>query len=152
MGSHEINGLPLPALLVEMLETGRWQHPGDEAVKRVIPFLNDPVIFLKSVDSMQRESPKHFAGDAGMARTFRFVDSATDDSELPWLDVHQAVFVAVNKVPGDDVAIALDYRTGAGNPRVVASDWGDGKNGCRWREVAPSFSAFVERLALEGVV
>lgn len=149
MDSDEINGLPLPSLLIEMLHSGRWLHPGDEALKRLIPFLNEPIIFLKSVESMRRESPKHFAGDLAMARTFRFVDNPNEASDLPWLDVHRAVFIAVNRVPGDDVAIALDYRTDATIPRIVASDWGDGKTGCRWREVAPSFAAFVARLGAE---
>jgi len=151
MDSDEINGLPLPSLLIEMLHSGRWLHPGDEAIKRLIPFLSDPIVFLQSVESMRRESPKHFAGDLVMARTFRFVDNPTEASDLPWLDVHRAVFIAVNRVPGDDVAIALDYRTDATIPRIVASDWGGGKTGCRWREVAPSFAAFVARLAAEGL-
>ena len=32
---------------------------------------------------------------------------ATDPLELPWLDVEQAVLIAVNRNPGDDVASAL---------------------------------------------
>jgi hypothetical protein len=147
MVSDQINGLPLPSLLIEMLRSGRWLHPGDEALKRLIPFLDDPISFLQDVETMRRESPKHFAGDLAMARTFQFVDNPAEGSDLPWLDVHRAVFIAVNRVPGDDVAIALDYRTDLANPRVIASDWDDEKGVCRWREVAPSFSAFVERLA-----
>lgn len=41
--------------------------------------------------------------------------------ELPWLDVEQAFFIAVNRVPGDDVGLARDYRTDAHDPRVVGS-------------------------------
>ena len=33
-----------------------------------------------------------------------------------------AVLIAVNRRPGDDVAIALDYRSSAEDPAVVASD------------------------------
>jgi hypothetical protein len=67
---------------------------------------------------------------------------------LPWLDVELAVFVAVNRFPGDDLAIALDYRTKASEPRVVANDWVQSEGGCIWREVAPSFSEFVRLLGL----
>jgi hypothetical protein len=42
---------------------------------------------------------------------------------------------------------ALDYRTSQVDPRVVASDWIVGV-GCIWREVAPTFLAFVETLGL----
>jgi hypothetical protein len=37
--------------------------------------------------------------------------SVTGPSDLPWLDIEQAFNIAVNRRPGDDVAIALDYRT-----------------------------------------
>jgi hypothetical protein len=68
-------------------------------------------------------------------------------TELPWRDVDLSFFVAVNRFPGDDVGIALDYRTGVGNPRVIANDWGSGRE-CIWREVAPTFSSFVQALGL----
>lgn len=37
---------------------------------------------------------------------------------LPWLDAEQAFFIAVNRLLGDDVALALDYRA---DPRIVGS-------------------------------
>jgi hypothetical protein len=44
--------------------------------------------------------------------------------------------------------MALDYRTDADDPRVVASDfWTDPKQ-CSWRAVAPAFSQLVEILRL----
>jgi hypothetical protein len=67
--------------------------------------------------------------------------------ELLWLDADRSLFVAVNRRPGDDVGIALDYRTNVLDPRVVASDWGSGQ-ACVWREVAPTFSDFVRILGL----
>lgn len=51
-------------------------------------------------------------------------------------------------IPGDDVAMALDYRTDPADPRVVASDfWTDPKR-CSWQAVTPSFSQLVEVLRL----
>jgi hypothetical protein len=53
-----------------------------------------------------------------------------------------AVLIAVNRFAGDDVGVALDYRTSASNPRVVASDsWTDPPR-CTWYTVARDFSAF----------
>lgn len=152
MDSCDVNGLPLPSLLVELLRSGQWQHPGDKALKRLIPFLREPVDFLMCVESMRIESPKRIADDPKLARIFHFLRESADSPDLPWLDVNRAVFIAVNRVPGDDLGIALDYRTNAADPRVVASDWDDGALGCRWREVAPCFSVFFERLAAERAV
>ncbi|WP_433469809.1 S1 RNA-binding domain-containing protein [Spirillospora sp. CA-128828] len=73
---------------------------------------------------------------------------ATDLVELPWLDADLAVLIGVNRNPGDDVAIALDYRTGSDEPRVVASDWWTDPHRCAWRVVAPTFSAFAAALGL----
>lgn len=67
--------------------------------------------------------------------------------DLPWLDVDQAVFIIENLYVGDDQGVALDYRTSHADPRVVASHWVV-RVGCLWREVAPTFSAFVAQLGL----
>jgi hypothetical protein len=54
--------------------------------------------------------------------------------ELPWLDVDKAFFIAVAQYAGDDTAVALDYRTSAFDPRVVASDIWTMPGPCRRRE------------------
>jgi hypothetical protein len=92
--------------------------------------------------------------DSGRSALFHVVrGSVVGPGDLPWLDVEQAVNIAVNKRPGDDVAIALDYRTDPSDPRVVGSDAWTGHHETGrfqyvWREVAPSFSAFAEALGL----
>ncbi len=53
MKQYEVKGLPLPALLVELLQQGRWQHPEDEVIKRIIPFFGEPVDFLRTVERME---------------------------------------------------------------------------------------------------
>ncbi|WP_329536663.1 hypothetical protein OG568_15685 [Streptomyces sp. NBC_01450] len=68
--------------------------------------------------------------------------------ELPWLDVEQAFFIAVNRVPGDDVGLARDYRTDAHDPRVVGSYVSMNPLLYEWRVVAPTFSAFAAALDL----
>ena len=78
--------------------------------------------------------------------------SVAGPSNLPWLDVEQAFNIAVNSRPGDDVAIALDYRTDPSDPRVIGSDVWTGRHQTGliqyvWREVAPAFSAVAGSLS-----
>ncbi len=145
MGHFEVKGLQFPPLLIQLLQQGRWQHPGDEVLQRLIPFLREPVDFLTTVEAMRRESSGSLADEPRIAKVFHLLRGSRSAAPicLPWLDMDLAVFVAVNRFPGDDLAIALDYRTGSANPRVVANDWHSRDGGCVWREVAPSFSEFV---------
>lgn len=36
----------LPDSFVALLDEGRWQHPGDDVLKRAVPFIADPLTFL----------------------------------------------------------------------------------------------------------
>ena len=112
-----------------------------------MPWLEDPLRFLTSIESMARESNSLSAltDDTASAELFRQARGTerAEPIDLPWLDVDKAFLVAVNDRPGDDVAIALDYRTDPTDPRVVASDFWTDPGPCAWREVAPTFSAFV---------
>jgi hypothetical protein len=142
-----VDGLVLPRLLVGLIRQGRWRHPGDEALRELIPFLREPIDFTDS----HFESPLYLA-ELDCAEFCRIARGSQrpEASDLPWLDAEKAVFVAINRYPGDDLAIALDYRTDADDPRVVAGDWQRGRGGCLWREVAATFSAFVAALGLTG--
>ena len=148
-----VNGLPMPPLLVELMRTGRWRHPGDSAIASVAPFLSgiDAVDFLGSVEGMRRESSGHLADDPEMSRLFREVRG--DDPKtgrplgLPWRDVEKSFLIAVCREIGADVAIALDYRTDPPDPRVIATEYLPGQ-GMAWREVAATFSAFVKAVGL----
>jgi hypothetical protein len=148
--STRVRGLALPTLLIELLTTGQWRHPGDETLRKIMPWFEDPLVFLPDVDQIRRESGSLFqlTDDEGTGRLFRLSRGSADPVELPYLDVDLAVLVAVNRIPGDDVAVALDYRTRTTDPRVVASDlWTDPRQ-CSWRTVAPTFSAFIAALNL----
>jgi hypothetical protein len=144
-----VNGWPLPELLVALIRDGHWVHPGDARLRELIPFLVDPVVFLSTPEAMAFESRWHLADDPRLSALFQIVRGSrtVGPVELPWLDADRSFFVAVNRWPGDDVGIALDYRTDALDPRVIASDWGSGQ-ACIWREVAPSLSGFVRLLGL----
>ncbi|GCD94653.1 hypothetical protein [Embleya hyalina] len=117
----------------------------------VIPWFEDPLVFVSNAEQMEFESRSMdmFADDARCA-FFREARGSTTTSplELPWLDVEQAVLIAVNRNPGDDVALALDYRTDPTDPRVVGSDFRTNPHECQWRVVAPAFSTFATRLGL----
>ena len=115
----------------------------------VIPFLREPVDFLATPLGPKIFRP--FMTDPGVAATFHFYrgEEAEPARDLPWLDVNLAILIAASRIPGDDVAIALDYRVERSAPRVVASDWSDGRS-CQWRPVAPSFRVFAALLGLTG--
>jgi hypothetical protein len=144
-----VNGLPLPELLAALIRDGHWVHPGDARLRDVIPFLVDPVVFLRTPEAIASESSGRLADDPQFSAVYHEVRGSrmVEPVELPWLDVDLSLIVAVNRRAGDDVAIALDYRTDVRDPRVVASDWVSGQ-GFVWREVAPTFCGFVRLLGL----
>ena len=121
-----VHGLVVPDLLLVLLREGRWNHPGELAIARVMPWFRDPLDFLGSTQQMERESQSldRLIQDDEMAALFRFArePTATGPVELPWLDVDRAFFIAMARCAGDDTAVALDYRTGSSDPRVIASD------------------------------
>ncbi|QNP67951.1 hypothetical protein [Streptomyces genisteinicus] len=152
MTPSTVRGLALPTLLTSLMEHGLWRHPGDAAMAEVIPWFEDPLGFLPDPEQMewQSRSMDMFADDP-LCAFFREArgSKAAGPLELPWLDVEQAVLIAVNRNPGDDVALALDYRTDPADPRVVGSDFWTDPRLCQWRVVAPDFSAFAASLGLD---
>ena len=139
-----IRGMLVPPLLVDMIQDGSWQHPGDDVLAHAVPFMSDPLDFLTSLEAIRfNSSLTHSFGREPLRIHYRWIRS----SKLPWLNIRRAFFIAINRNIGDDVAIALDYRANSREPRVVASEYTD-TNGCRWCAVADTFSAFVESLAI----
>jgi len=139
----------VPTLLVELINTGRWKQPPDEMIKNVIPFLQEPMDFLLTIDAMRQESMGLLADSPEMSELFHeYRGSKVPGRELPWLDVDRALFIAVNRIGGADLGIVLDYRTSLEDPRVVASDWQSGGNTHHWREVEGKFSDFVKKLRI----
>jgi hypothetical protein len=148
-----VRGLPLPVLMIELMASGRWRHPGDQVLGLVLPWFAGPLHFLSSAGEMERESQSldMFADNERSSRIFHIArGSVAGPIGLPWLDSELALVIAVNGHAGDDVAVALDYRGGTDCPAVVASDvWTDPDRGYVWRLVAPSFEAFASKLGLE---
>ena len=147
-----VRDLPLPAVLVQLIMGHRWKHPSDDAIQRAIPFLADPVDFL-NVDAMRRKDFGSLPDDLGWALLYRVYRGSKDPNprDSTWLDVEKAVTIAVCRYAGDDVAIALDYRNDAEQPRVVASHWvpnEDRGHHTEWHEVAPTFGEFARMVGL----
>jgi len=136
--------MPLP--LVALIESGKWVHPGDGVIRQAIPFLNEPVDFL-SVDAMEFESSGHLADDPHSSALFHEMrgSDSVNVPDLPWRDVSSSFFIAVNRFPGDDIGIALDFREGAeADPSVIASNWSNAA--CKWQRVSGSLSEFLHRI------
>ncbi|WP_089106491.1 hypothetical protein [Streptomyces hyaluromycini] len=152
MAQAKVRGLPVPAALTTLLDQGRWRHPGDAEMARLIPWFGIPVDFLSSVHSMERESGSLDTadGDEPFAAFLHLAWGSRQQApvELPWLDVEKAFFIAVNREIGDDVALALDFRTDPADPRVVGSHVSTDPMAQRWRVVTPTFSSFAAALKL----
>jgi hypothetical protein len=143
----------LPGLLLAMLNDGRWRDPDPDALRRLMPWFADPLHFLTSEDEMHKESQAliRIAENKRSSVALRCYRGSTsgDAVELPWLDADQAILIAVNHWPGDDVAISLDFRADPADPRVVASDTWTAPHQYVWRTVSERFSVFVRELGLD---
>jgi hypothetical protein len=147
--SSIVDGLPIPPLLMDLIQSGRWRQPSDAKVREIIPFLMEPVVFLESPKGASSVSVSALAiyPHTGVLRIARGSISPEADS-LPWLDFEKALWLAINRYPGDDLGIVLDYRESIDDPRVLASDWQCDKTATVWREVATGFSQFANQLGI----
>lgn len=136
---------------MSLIDRGLWRHPGDAALAKVIPWFKDPLHFVSNPQQMEyaSRSMDMFADDPHTA-FFRQARGSKGAAplELPWLDIEQAVLIVTTRIPGDDGALALDYRSDPSDPRVVGSDFWADPHLCQWRVVAPTFSGFVTSLGL----
>lgn len=128
-----VNGLPLPSLLLQLMDANRWRYPDDARLASVIPFLKDAVEFLGSVEQIAFESQGFLADDEKSAALFHeYRGSRGVEKPLPWRDVERSLLIAVNREIGADVGIALDYRGDSDDPPVLASDWWTGDGTHHW--------------------
>ncbi len=109
-----------------------------------IPFLDVPMVLLKTTEEI-RQASANAALTHEEVLGIRYRELTGAPVELPFLDADLFLFLAINVLPGDDSAVALDYRTGLKAPRVVASDWTGPGATCQWKVVAPDFESFAQR-------
>lgn len=128
--------------------SGAWWHPGDDALRRVDPRLVDPVDFL---DPMRRTSLAEEIHEwpSDLWETFKFFRDGQPLRDLPWINADRSILIAVNRIPGDDVAIALNYVSAPVGPRVVASHYRDDMHH-EWFEVSRSFEDFAHAIEVIG--
>lgn len=142
---------PIPSLLISLLEAGLWKHPGEDVLHNVVPWITDPLDFLTSIDQIERESSGHLADYPDSSKRARELRGSLQapSVELPWRDVDRSILIAVNRNLGDDVAIALDFRTSQSDPRVIASAWRGHPMEVFWEEVAPTFTQFLRAIHID---
>ncbi len=141
-----VNSLPLPQLLMELMASGRWKCPENSILIKVIPFLQEEILFLATLEEMDRQSQLDMDHVEWFYEKRSKPGEASDD--LPWRDSRKSIIIATNKHTGEDVAIALDYRLSASDPRVIATNWHGELPGCPWELVCPTFEDFTKQLGL----
>lgn len=142
LSSNTVNGLQIPSKLIELIESDKWKHPSNEILNKVIPFFKYDVIFLDTVEKMERES-------YGQDLALEVLYEKNGAESLPWRDLDLSFFIAVCKSPGDDIGIALDFRTSMENPRVIGNNWHTDLEGSPWEEISFTFDEFVDRIGIK---
>jgi hypothetical protein len=143
--------LKLPPSLEAMIAAGTWCHPGADVLRRVVPFITDPLVVLKNLEHMLIQSGPLMGHEAiEDERLSEYRGSQVGIRELPWIDVEKTLFIMCNERPGDDVGIALDYRYNSIEPCLVGGDWHTKPGGIVYRLVAKSFTEFAEAVGLRG--
>lgn len=148
----DVHGLRFPPAFVKLWTDGQWQQPDDGLIQSLIPWLQGPIELMEMMQWIVTENQGVFADnpdDAKLMHEYRGSVSS-EKPDLPWLDVEKALVIAVNREPGDDLAIALDFRTSADDPRVVASYWCCDRDiyYAKWRMVTSTLSEFLIRLQM----
>jgi uncharacterized protein (TIGR02996 family) len=139
--ARRVNGLPLPAELLALIEAGRWRCPADQsAIDRLFPERSE--LCLYSFELMQSET-KGFP----VAATPMWLGEPDPAHPPGDIDPRLAVLVADLGI-GYDQPIALDYRTSLGQPQVLTLQWGSSAQNNRWVEVDPNIQAFAETIGL----
>ena len=139
--------LPLPPLLSEMLETGRWPRDSREANAQNLRSLADRerVRLLAPGEERLFLYPPPFAtvSEHRRAEGEQFWGQMADpDGINPDLALVIGDFGL-----GSDAPILLDYRYHADDPRVLRLRWHPHRV-TKWEPLAPDFLRFVEVLGL----
>jgi hypothetical protein len=152
----------LPPLVYRAFHHGFWPSSRMNAagLGQIAPFIADiPLEFAQTLESIQDASGERWGPLRPALPIPGWPDTWAEERlgkgsegavpDLPWLDVEQArVFGGGGW--GDELWLVLDYRPGAGRPRVVANEIDtDGTHfDVHWRELAPSFGEFWHLMGL----
>ena len=135
-GQVFVKGNLLPRALASFLKT---DHPELEELSSILEekfsFLEFPIEFLPSIEEVKTVSED----DLWFQESLWNVAKPGKAAELPVLDFQKSVIIGINKYPGEDLAIALDYRQDPDLPAVVASNFRSSATNCNWEVIASSF-------------
>lgn len=148
-----IDGLPLPKYLVQLITEGRWKTPSDQTrLEQLteITGINTNFHFHTLADKSIRRINKdtHLYDDPQMARLYSLASSNQLGHEIldpKILDVDKAIYLASNV---HEDAICLDYRSSVDDPQVVVSRWELSLNLYRWKKIANNIKEFADYLGL----
>lgn len=137
----------LPALLMHLLEKGRW-HTGNaaQALWTVTGFDPRASLLFLDIPGMSRET--------AAARSIAVLDQAPHyglmhrrgaDLNPGFLDAAQLVVIAVDR---DENIICLDYSRDPEMPSVKCSQYPAGCGSVQWNEISLTFESFASLIGL----
>ena len=146
MSLIKIKDVYLPALLIDLIKQGIWQTYTTQKIRKVAPFLIEPMEFLQSIEEIKNvsENPILLQENIFGIQSSRLLES---NIEFPLLDYDKSIYIAINKYPGDDIGIALDFRKNSTEPCVVASDFNGHHPHCEWRVISQNLADFIQNIS-----
>jgi len=150
-----VDGLELPSLLVELIDSGRWRSDREQSItgERVLALFPDAPWDPTLEPFLHLERPPFHTVVGERARVFWDHPMAAPAE----IDHARAVVIGDFGI-GSDTPIVLDYSANPAAPSVRRLEWkflgGGGPDGRHltdnhWVTVTPTFEEFARRLALE---
>lgn len=143
-----VNGLELPQLVLDLMKGGRWQMPrganlpGAPLEQSEIPGFGGAKLY--SIQEMQSET-SWWINLSKPGSCLR----GTPDPENPPGDIDPGRTVLIGDMGmGLDSPIALDYRGGLRELRVLRFTWSSNCRQTRWIQIAGTIESFVQCLEL----
>ena len=146
----EINGLPLPQHLINLISQGLWKCPTDtKALRQLTGSKSSSDFDFLGFEMMKSENKTdRLVEDPKLAKIYGLASSARSGKEITdtnLLDVDKAVFIALN---WDEEAICLDYRSGREKPRIISACL-EGRQSANWKIISPDIESFTAAIGLE---
>lgn len=121
----------VPGMLVDSIARGEWKTPTPDALRR---FLGDDLPDMKlieDIEDIRRMSEQLDAAGYVDDPEFCMVREADLTTDDPRLVFERAIFIGASIISGDDVFIAADLSSAAGDPQILVFDW-ERSVPCRW--------------------
>lgn len=145
-----VNNLPLPTLMIELINQGRWKRPDDtkrlELVTKIPESYNLDFLSIKYM-RFESENLDHLINDEKASNLYNVASSKKLEKpivDLSILDVDMSILFAINSF---EDSLCFDYRYSLTNPKVVAGLFGIEKSK-KWVVVAENFEIFAEKIGL----